>query len=216
MSIVDEPDDQKDLIKLYANDLHLLVKEINKINKGPTYIFAQCGGSLAAMEYITNYNDPIEGIILHEPTLVKYMQKELLAGPNLSTIFHEQGIESAISKFKEMSGLDVTPPMLKTDTDYTAQMSRLTNNLNYFFSTMLPAMSEFNPDIEFLRNLQIPLIIGVGDNTEGIISHYTAKALAEDLKKKVVTFPGDHFGFVSNGQQFAKIIKEEFKSAAER
>jgi hypothetical protein len=54
----------------------------------------------------------------------------------------------------------------------------------------------YEPDFEALKKAPTRLILGAGEESEGILASRGAYAVAERLGVDVVTFPGGHNGFM--------------------
>jgi hypothetical protein len=82
-------------------------------------------------------------------------------------------------------------------------MKGISDNLAYSFGHLLPAMLEFVPDLGALAAVSTRIIVGVGDKSADQAAHQSALRLAADLRRSVVSFPGDHAGFSLDPVGFA-------------
>ena len=87
-------------------------------------------------------------------------------------------------------------------------MARMQGNFDFFLGHMLLPLGDYVPDVSRLRSL--PITVAVGEASEGQLAYRTAVALAEELGKEPVVFPGDHGGFNSHPRAFARRLNEVF------
>jgi pimeloyl-ACP methyl ester carboxylesterase len=76
-----------------------------------------------------------------------------------------------------------------------------------FFAHELQATTRYVPDIEALRAARV--VVGIGADSSGLVTHRTSTALAELLGSQPVIFPGEHVGFMSHPVEFAAAISRE-------
>ena len=68
------------------------------------------------------------------------------------------------------------------------------------------SLGDYAPDISRFRSA--PITVAVGEGSEGQLAYRAAVALAERLGKEPVVFPGDHGGFNSHPEAFARRFEE--------
>ncbi len=87
-------------------------------------------------------------------------------------------------------------------------MARMQENFDFFLGHMWLALGGYAPDISRLRSL--PITVAVGEASEGQLAYRAALALAGRLGKEPAVFPGDHGGFSSHPEAFARRLDEVF------
>jgi hypothetical protein len=70
---------------------------------------------------------------------------------------------------------------------------------------MMP-LSLYKPDIDTLRSGEPRIVVALGEQSVGQPIHAMGTALADRLRVKPVTFPGDHMGFGPLADPFAEIL----------
>ena len=78
-------------------------------------------------------------------------------------------------------------------------------DLSRFFNHELLCTTTYVPDLEALRASRV--IVGIGADSEPLITHGTSLALCRLLGVEPVTFPGDHGGFMSAPAEFADALR---------
>jgi hypothetical protein len=87
-------------------------------------------------------------------------------------------------------------------------------NIEFFFAHYLLPVTAYEPDIAALRGGASRVVVGVGDaSVSGELARDTALLLAERLGSEAVSFPGDHLGYVTQAEAFAKTLHEVVRAA---
>ena len=193
------------VLREHADDVQRLLAEIGG---APAYVFAHSGGAVTAMDYVVRHHAQVRALILFEPMLLGYLDPGTLVGPDVPTIYREQGLQAAIKRVEEMTGIEVPKPPSNPSPELRAQMKGMSDNLVYAFGHLLPAMLEFVPDLGALGAVSTRIIVGVGDKSAGQAAHQSALRLATDLRKAAVSFPGDHAGFSLDPVGFATRLRD--------
>jgi hypothetical protein len=153
----------------------------------------------------TNRSAPL---FFYEPTVISYLDPSVLVGPDMPTIYREQGVQAALAKFTDITGLDVTPQPVNPSPEMLLQMNRMSDNLAYSFLRLMPTIIEFIPDLDALRAIQTRIVVGVGVKAAEQPAHNSALLLAANLRLPAVSFPGNHAGFVFAPVEFALRLRE--------
>jgi pimeloyl-ACP methyl ester carboxylesterase len=188
------------LLREHADDVQRLLAELGG---GPAHVFAHSGGAVTAMDYVVRHHAQVRTLILFEPMLLGYLDPRSLVGPDVPTIYREHGLQAAIKRIEEMTGIEMPRPPSNPSPELRAQMKGLFANLDYSLGHLLPAMLEFVPDLGALGDVSTRIIVGVGDKSAEQAAHRSALRLAADLRLTAVSFPGDHAGFSVDPVGFA-------------
>ncbi|MEV6644945.1 alpha/beta hydrolase [Amycolatopsis sp. NPDC051371] len=186
-----EPGD--DTIRDHADDVHRLLTEV-----GPADVFASSGGAITMLDHVVRHPDDVRTVVLHEPPVSRYLPREALDGPDIPSLFREQGLGAAFPAFMALVGVDPVPPL----------DPRGEGNFAYFFGHLMAATGAFEPDLDALRATSARLVVGVGEKSAGSTAHETGAGLAAALGLTAVEFPGDHGGFATEPVAFAARLRE--------
>jgi pimeloyl-ACP methyl ester carboxylesterase len=197
-----EPGD--DTIREHADDVHRLLAEVGD---GPADVFANSGGAITMLEYVTHHSGQVGTVVLHEPPVTRYLGAAVLDGPDIPALYREHGIGAAITAFSEMGGFDISPPADPTPEEL-AQMKVMEGNFAYFFGHLMAAIGAYDPDLDALRAVKARLVVGVGEKAAGLPAHEAGLGLAADLGLTAEPFPGDHGGFLAEPAAFAVRLRE--------
>jgi acyl transferase domain-containing protein/pimeloyl-ACP methyl ester carboxylesterase/acyl carrier protein len=213
LSPLGSPLPEQGLIRTNADDVQRLLAEIGA---GPAYVFAHSGGAITAMDHVVRHYDQVRTLVLYEPTVISYLDPSVLVGPDMPTIYREQGVQAALAKFTDMTGLDVAPRPANPSPDMLLQMNRMSDNLAYSFLHLMPAMIEFVPDLDALSAIPTRIVVGVGVKSAEQPAHKAALLLAANLGLPAVSFPSNHAGFVFEPVEFALRLREVLDQSAEK
>jgi hypothetical protein len=116
---------------------------------------------------------------------------------------HRQGVGAAMAKFMANAGFDVNhqgaPVVSEPSPQQVAHGTR-------FIAHELRGTVEYLPDIAALTRGPARVVVGMGADSDGLLTHRTSTALAEQLGTPPVEFPGDHGGFIGQPAEFAKTL----------
>jgi pimeloyl-ACP methyl ester carboxylesterase len=205
LSPLDGTPRERGAIREHADDVQRLLAEVST---GPAYVFAHCGGAVLALDHVVRHHEQVHTLVLHEPYLNTYLDPRLMVGPDLPTIYREQGLQAVLRKFKVLTDMDVVPAPANPSPAMLLRMNHEVDNLDYFFDRLMPAIIDFTPDLETLRVVPTRIVIGVGEKSAGQLAHTSALRLAADVGLEVVSFPGDHYSFVGKPAGFAMRLRQ--------
>jgi pimeloyl-ACP methyl ester carboxylesterase len=203
---------EQGLIRTNADDVQHLLAEIGA---EPAYIFAHSGGAITAMDHVVRHYEQVRTLVLYEPTVISYLDPSVLVGPDMPTIYREQGVQAALAKFTDITGLYVAPQPANPSPEMLLQMNRMSDNLAYSFLHLMPAIIDFIPDLDALHALPTRIVVGVGVKAAEQPAHKSALLLAANLGLPAVSFPGNHAGFVFEPVEFAFRLREVLDEGAE-
>jgi hypothetical protein len=76
-----------------------------------------------------------------------------------------------------------------------------------FLGHCLRPTAFYRPDVAALRASGTRIVIGIGAASAGQLAHRAAVALAAELGREPVEFPGDHGGFATDPAAFAQTLR---------
>ena len=197
-----EPQDTT--VETFADDAHRLIEAVGT---EPAHVLGSSGGALVGLELVSQYPEQVRELVAHEPPVTRLLDdadEHARFGKEIYDTYLSEGVGPAMGKFLASAGLEGDPPQPSADPtpEMAEAMARMQNNLDFFLGHMLLSLGDYTPDISRLRAL--PVTVAVGEASEGQLAYRAAVALAEQLGKEPTVFPGDHGGFNSHPEAFAK------------
>ncbi len=112
-----------------------------------------------------------------------------------------------MGKFLATAGLDQGEPQPPAEStpEMDEAMARMQGNMDFFLGHMWMPLMGYVPDTSRLKSL--PIVVAVGESSEGQLAHRAAGALAERLGQEPDVFPGDH-GWGGDAEAFATRLDE--------
>jgi hypothetical protein len=120
-------------------------------------------------------------------------------------VFAREGIRAAMAQFVRLAGLDFSDR--ESDVELTPSSPTRIPNLEFFLTFDAPAVRQYRPDTDALREFADKIIPAVGVNSTGPVPR-CATALAETLQRTVVSMPGGHNAPTVRPRAFAERLQE--------
>ena len=201
-----EPQDTS--VKTFADDAHRLLAALGT---EPAYVLGSSGGALVGLELVSRHPEQVRELVAHEPPLTRLLadaDEHARFSREVYETYLSAGVGPAMGKFLASAGLDGDPPQPPAGPtpEMAEAMVRMQGNLDFFLGHMWLALGDYTPDISRIRSL--PITVAVGEASEGQLAYRAALALAERLGKEPAVFPGDHGGFNSHPEAFARRLDE--------
>lgn len=201
-----EPEDMT--VQAFADDAHELLAALTS---EPAFVLGSSGGALVGLELAANYPQQVRALVAHEPPLDRLLgdaEARDAFNREVYDTYRAEGVGPAMSKFLAAADLDGDAPQPPADPtpDMVEAMARMHKNLDFFLAHMWMPLSDYSPDPSQFRLL--PVTVAVGEASEGQLAYRAATVLAEQLRSTPVVFPGDHGGFSSQPEVFARRLDE--------
>ncbi|MFZ0217927.1 MAG: alpha/beta hydrolase [Candidatus Dormiibacterota bacterium] len=200
--------------ELLADDVHRLLAELTD---EPVLLLGSSGGAITGLALATRYPEQVRTLLAHEPPLIELLpdrERLRVATDDIYATFQRDGQDAAMAKFLAMTGLytpapgsDDAPPPTAPDFEPTPRMRA---NTERFLAHMILPTTRYQPDLAALRATSTRIVVGGGAASTGQLARRTADALAAALGCQPVEFPGDHGGFGSHPEPFARVLREVF------
>ena len=204
----------------HAGDLARIAEAIGG---GPVDVFATSGGAVNALAWVAEHGEEVRTLVAHEPPLATVLpDREALTSAieDMRQTYQRDGMGPAMAKFVVLVSHDGQlpagyqyPPVdpaqfgLPTEDDGSRDDALLGQNLR--------SCTGYRPDVEGLRDTGTRIVIARGAASGQTMAARGADAVAELIGAELVTFPGDHGGFMGGeyGQQgepdaFAQRLRE--------
>ena len=201
-----EPQDTS--VGTFADDARRLIEAVGN---GPAYVFASSGGALVGLELVSRHPEQVRELVVHEPPLTRLLDdadEHARFAREVHDTYLSEGVGPAMGKFLASAELDEDPPQPPAGPtpEMAEAMARMQENFDFFLGHMWLALGDYAPDIPRLRSA--PITVALGEASEGQLAYRAALALAERLEQEPAVFPGDHGGFNSDPEAFARRLDE--------
>jgi pimeloyl-ACP methyl ester carboxylesterase len=204
-----------------AEDLHAL---ITALGAGPVDMFASSGGAVTALALVTAHPDDVRTLVAHEPPLPAVLPDAEGAERGLAAVheaYASRGFGAGMAAF-----IGMTSWRGEFTDDYFAQPAPDPAMFGMpaaddgsrddpLLSERSIAITSYRPDIDALKAAPTRIVIGVGEESEGVFTGRTSAALAGLLGQEAVVFPSHHGGFAAadsvypgQPEAFARVLRE--------
>ena len=208
-SPIDDPA-QDSTPALRADDVAAILGDLDA---GPADVFGSSGGAVTGLALAAKYPGRVRTLVAHEPPLLELLPeseaaKQRAATHDIIATFHSDGPGAAMAKFMATAGFDDAEdgaPVQLGPPPSSDEMSKQLADLSRFFNHELLCTTTYVPDLEALKAARV--IVGIGTDSEHLITHGTSMALCRLLGVEPVIFPGDHGGFMSAPAEFADALR---------
>jgi pimeloyl-ACP methyl ester carboxylesterase len=197
------------VIEQQAEDAAALIRATGQ----PAHVFGTSGGAQIALALAARYPELVRTVVAHEPPAAMALdnpEKILAKDRALVDTYHRDGVEAAMSQFFSENGLDESAeagPGPEMSPEETETFARVSGNFEYWLSHGMMPLTLYTPDVAALRSGKPQVIVAVGEKSSGQQIAEMGEALAAKLGRPPVRFPGDHMGFASQTQTFARALR---------
>ena len=185
-----------------AEDLHAIVRVAGD---GPVDVFASSGGAVNALAWVAKYPDDIHTLVAHEPPLASLTEDRehaLAANRAMHDIYMKDGFGPAMAKFITIISHagPITAEIAAAPPPDPAMFGMPTeddgNRTDLLFAHHVLSLVSYEPDFDALKKAPTRIVIGVGEESEGILARRGGEAVADRLGIPATIFPGGHGGFM--------------------
>ncbi|MFV8053470.1 alpha/beta fold hydrolase [Mycobacterium sp. 48b] len=168
-------------------------------------MFGSSGGAVTGLALLARHPGRVGTLVAHEPPLLELLPdaaEQRAATEDIIATFSRDGMFAAWGKFMANAGFDVPAgaPEMPAPSDQELR------DAAHFFNHELRATTRYLPDVEALKNGRV--VLGLGEESEHLLTQRTTTALADLLGTRPVMFPGDHGGFMGAPGAFAEVLRE--------
>ena len=196
-------------VELHADDAGRLLLEFGD---EPAFVLGSSGGAVIGLALATRHPARVGVLVAHEPPLVTLLpegSERRKANQAIYDTYQAEGIGPALAMFQVLTGLGEQGPSNVPPLEVQEATAGAQQNIEFFFAHYLLPVTAYEPDIAALRGGTPRVVVGVGDaSVSGELARDTALLLAERLGSEAVSFPGDHLGYVTQAEAFAKTLHE--------
>jgi pimeloyl-ACP methyl ester carboxylesterase len=198
---------QESTPELRADDLVAILDDLGIASAD---VVGSSGGAVTGLALATRYPSRVRTLIAHEPPLLELLpdaDAQRAATDAIVATFHSDGPQAAWYAFMVNAGFDMSSEPGDGPAEPGDPSEQEVREATRFFAHELQATTNYVPDIEALRAARV--VVGIGADSSGLVTHRTSTALAELLGSQPVIFPGEHVGFMSHPVEFAAAISRE-------
>ncbi len=205
-SPVDDPE-QDSTPDLRADDV---VAVLDALGADTADVFGSSGGAVTGLALVVRHPGRVRTLVAHEPPVLELLPdaaEQRVHTDDIVATFRREGIGAAWAKFMGNAGFEpgddgapAAPPGDSAEQDL-ADSAR-------FFGHELQGTTRYVPDIAALTASSTRVVVGIGADSGGLITHRTSTALAQRLGTGPAEFPGDHGGFVGQPREFADALRK--------
>lgn len=199
------------------------------------HIFGSSGVAVITLELLAAYEDRLIDAVVHEPPLVQLLPAESPARQEIADIGElaiSKGPMRAFAAFGVMTMPNV-PRVLRSNPGQAlmagasraalavgaalrritraqpSAMTRQLNNADLMLRRELPAVCfDYRPDLPALRKVEVPWRLATGRESVGKPYYVATDALADELDRDCVDFPGGYVPYQLQPEQFVARLVE--------
>jgi len=212
-SVVDGPPQDQQL-DVHGDDAARLLAAVGS---QPAAVFGTSGGAQIGLNLAARHPRLVHTLVAHEAPALELLPdaaSQRAAMQEVVDTYTRAGVGPGMRRFGEVIGIsggpgpvsrqlagggEITEPM-------PAGLGRIMGNLDFFLGHGVGPISAYVPDIAALRAGPVRVVAGIGESSVGQLAYRCGAALAERLGADPVTFPGDHSGFTSQPEAFARAL----------
>ncbi|HEX6487403.1 MAG TPA: alpha/beta hydrolase [Candidatus Dormibacteraeota bacterium] len=192
-----------------ARDLHQLIQALGA---GPVEMFASSGGAITALALVAEYPDDVTTLVAHEPPLFSVLPDAEAAERARAAVrdaYEARGWGAGMAAFVAMTTwqgelndeffarpLPEPAQFGMPDTDDGSRDDPLLSDRSW-------AVSSYAPDFEALAAAPTRIVIGIGEESAGLLTDRTSRATAARLGQEPAMFPSHHGGFIGGEGGYA-------------
>jgi pimeloyl-ACP methyl ester carboxylesterase len=205
-----------------AGDIHGVIRELGA---GPVEMFASSGGAVTALALVAAHPDDVTTLVAHEPPILPVLPDAAdaeRARAGVRDAYEAKGFGAGLAAFIAMTSWQgeftddyfARPPADPAMFGLPAEDDGSRDDP--LVSDRSWAVSGYRPEIDALTAAPTRIVIGLGEESKGILTGRTSVAMADLLGGRVTMFPGHHVGFAGEGgpgpagqpEAFARALRE--------
>ncbi len=205
-----------------AEDVHAVIEALGA---GPVEMFASSGGAVTALALVAAHPGDVTTLVAHEPPMIPVLpdaEAAERARAGFRDAYMANGPSAGMAAFIAMSSWqgEYTDEYFAQPAPDPAAFGMPAaeddgSRDDPLLSDRSWAVSGYRPDVAALAAAPTRIVIGVGEESEGVFTGRTSVATAELLGQEATVFPSHHggflggeFGYAGQPEAFAKKLRE--------
>jgi pimeloyl-ACP methyl ester carboxylesterase len=192
-----------------AEDVHAVIQALGA---GPVDMFASSGGAITALALVAAHPDDLATLVAHEPPLIEVLPDAAAAHraqAGTRDAYEARGFGAGMAAFIAMTSWrgiftddyfalpPADPAMFGMPSgDDGTRGDPLLSDRSW-------AITNYRPDVDALAAAPTRIVIGVGEESDGVFTGRTSAATADLLGQQPTVFPSHHGGFVGGDTPYA-------------
>jgi pimeloyl-ACP methyl ester carboxylesterase len=192
-----------------AEDVHAVIRALGA---GPVDMFASSGGAITALALVAAHPDDLATLVAHEPPLIEVLPDAAAAHraqAGTRDAYEARGFGAGMAAFIAMTSWrgiftddyfalpPADPAMFGMPSgDDGTRGDPLLSDRSW-------AITNYRPDVDALAAAPTRIVIGVGEESDGVFTGRTSAATADLLGQQPTVFPSHHGGFVGGDTPYA-------------
>jgi pimeloyl-ACP methyl ester carboxylesterase len=204
-SPVDDPDAPSG-VEQRADDVNAILDDLGAESAD---LFGSSGGAVTGLALVARHPGRIRTLVAHEPPLLELLPDAAEQRANTEAIidtFHSDGFEAAWMRFMHNAGFDLGPDDAPPTADEPSEDD--IRQAGRFFEIDLRPTTRYLPDVMALKAGPSRVVVGIGVDSQNLLTYRTSRTLAELLGSAPAEFPGDHGGFMGAPSEFADTLRK--------
>jgi pimeloyl-ACP methyl ester carboxylesterase len=201
-SKIDAPDESL-TIATHSDDAHRLLATLTK---EPAFVCSSSIGALIGLDLVARYPEQVAILVAYEPPAFELLPEDernraMGLQEEAEEAFRREGIEAGFKKFVELAAVDYNDR--EPDAALAPPTSQRNANLSFFFRHDSPAVQRYRLDLAALQSAGTRIVLAVGQSAPESAPSKATEALAAQLGRKVIAFPGGHTAWLLRPKNFA-------------
>ena len=192
-----------------AEDLHAV---IGALGAGPVEMFASSGGAVTALALVAAHPNDVTALVAHEPPLFTVLpdaDAAERARAAVRDVYQAKGRNAGMAAFIAMTSWpgEFNDEYFARPAPDPAQFGMPGEDDGSRDDPLLTDRSQtvsgYRPDFAALAAAPTRIVIGVGEESAGVMTARTSEAVARRLGQEPTVFPSHHGGFVGGDSPYA-------------
>jgi pimeloyl-ACP methyl ester carboxylesterase len=224
-------------IEVHGDDAHRVLEAVGVDGDERADVFGNSSGAIIGMELAARHPEHVRTLVAHEPPLFELLEErdrwrevvgqierafaeggagpagEVLGTAYAAAVERDGDAEPQATDQRERIPGGEAAPSGEPDPETLEMLARFERNTEFFIGYEVPPFARYVPDLVALGASPVRMVAGVGETSRGEPAHRAALAVAERLGSPPAVFPGDHGGFGTDPDGFAKRLAEVLSGA---